>query len=512
MKYFVSGLIAVLCLALLLTACGAAKTEPAATGEPAASTEAAAGDETAAATAEPAAEDGPLTTGVAVTIGGRAYSPAEITYIYNSQFSRIAGSYAGSIMGLDASWGPVGLGARPYTGPETEGKSFATWRDYFLDSAYTYLGQVQHLIAYARENGIELTEEDLAETEDNLAMLDSYAAMYGFETVEEFVKASFGEGITLDILRTMEQENMLAGKAYTAYQESLTFGEEELAEAGAGYSDDYDSFSFAVYTVTPAAGEDGEIPDEARAEAEAEADAIIASYLDGDDVEDLYERFNGYLEEMLGESAGRSDAVLGRYIRGVYSDWLKDRARQPGDITKLQDGDSYSVALFLGRESGDYPTANIRHILIMAEQSEDGGWTEEALAAAKAEAERILAEWEAGEKTEESFAALAQQYSEDPGSASNGGLYENVYKGQMVPEFDAFCFAGHEPGDTGIVYGSNGGYAGYHVMYYAGEGPSIIRQMAEQALTEEALTEWLAELPAIVPGPDEALVDPIAES
>ena len=31
-------------------------------------------------------------------------------------------------------------------------------------------------------------------------------------------------------------------------------------------------------------------------------------------------------------------------------------------------------------------------------------------------------------------------------------------------------------------------------------------------MTEEALTEWLAELPAIVPGPDEALVDPIAES
>lgn len=40
-------------------------------------------------------------------------------------------------------------------------------------------------------------------------------------------------------------------------------------------------------------------------------------------------------------------------------------------------------------------------------------------------------------KDGEDFAKLAIENSEDPGSASNGGLYANVRRGQMVPEFEA---------------------------------------------------------------------------
>ena len=35
----------------------------------------------------------------------------------------------------------------------------------------------------------------------------------------------------------------------------------------------------------------------------------------------------------------------------------------------------------------------------------------------------------------ESMASIAKLYSEDPGSAPNGGLYNNIGHGQMVPEF-----------------------------------------------------------------------------
>ena len=116
--------------------------------------------------------------------------------------------------------------------------------------------------------------------------------------------------------------------------------------------------------------------------------------------------------------------------------------------------------------------------------------TDEAKAAAKARAEEILAEFEAGEKTEESFAALAEQYSEDQGSNTNGGLYENIYQGQMVPEFNDFCFGGHKPGDTAIVYGESSSYAGYHVVYYVGEGPLYSSYIAKSALQSEAMSDW----------------------
>ena len=125
--------------------------------------------------------------------------------------------------------------------------------------------------------------------------------------------------------------------------------------------------------------------------------------------------------------------------------------------------------------------------------AEDGTYSDEAKAAAKKAAEEILAKWESGEKTEESFAALANELSEDTGSNTNGGLYENVIKGQMVKEFDEFCFAGHQAGTTGIVYGESGSYAGYHVMYYVGEGQQYSDVLAKDSLATAALDALFAE-------------------
>ena len=85
---------------------------------------------------------------------------------------------------------------------------------------------------------------------------------------------------------------------------------------------------------------------------------------------------------------------------------------------------------------------------------------------AKAKAEDALAQWKAGDATEDSFAALANEYSQDPGSNTTGGLYEQVYQGQMVTEFNDWCFdPARQTGDTGIIHNES---TGYHVMYFVG--------------------------------------------
>ena len=61
----------------------------------------------------------------------------------------------------------------------------------------------------------------------------------------------------------------------------------------------------------------------------------------------------------------------------------------------------------------------------------------------------------------------------------------------MVEEFDAFCFDGHKPGDTGIVYGESGSYAGYHVMYYVGEGDLYSNVIAENDLRSADVEAWM---------------------
>jgi peptidyl-prolyl cis-trans isomerase C len=79
------------------------------------------------------------------------------------------------------------------------------------------------------------------------------------------------------------------------------------------------------------------------------------------------------------------------------------------------------------------------HILIGFPQNAD----EAAKTAARAKAAEVLKEVKAGKD----FAALAKQYSSDPGSAQNGGDLGFFQQGQMVPPFDKAAFS-MKPGET----------------------------------------------------------------
>ncbi len=116
---------------------------------------------------------------------------------------------------------------------------------------------------------------------------------------------------------------------------------------------------------------------------------------------------------------------------------------------------------------------NVRHILITpqadenAETDENGQpvLTEQNWTNAQMKADEIYKMWQEGDATEETFAALATEYTEDPGSMSTGGLYEEVYPGQMVEEFNDWCFdEARQVGDTAVIKTSYG----YHIMYFSG--------------------------------------------
>lgn len=130
---------------------------------------------------------------------------------------------------------------------------------------------------------------------------------------------------------------------------------------------------------------------------------------------------------------------------------------------------------------------NVRHILIYPEGATSETirtetFPEEAWAAGKATAEGILEQWLAGEKTEESFAALAGEYTQDPGSAYTGGLYTDVTEGQMVQNFNDWCFdPARQVGDYGIVETE----FGYHIMFYSGETLQWMIRAEEDVIGEK---------------------------
>lgn len=146
---------------------------------------------------------------------------------------------------------------------------------------------------------------------------------------------------------------------------------------------------------------------------------------------------------------------------------------------------------------------DVRHILVMPQggiEGEDGQMTysESEWSICQASAQAILDQWLAGEATEDTFAVLANTYSEDPGSNTVGGLYEQVTQGQMVPAFDAWCFdETRQTGDTGLVQTNYG----YHIMYFVGSQEAwytyaeadLIYERAS-ALVPDAVAKYEAEI------------------
>ncbi|MBR3950245.1 MAG: peptidylprolyl isomerase [Oscillospiraceae bacterium] len=134
---------------------------------------------------------------------------------------------------------------------------------------------------------------------------------------------------------------------------------------------------------------------------------------------------------------------------------------------------------------------DVRHVLIMPEGADSSNirtetFDEAAWASAKAKAEELLAQWEQGDKSEDSFAQLAMDHSQD-GSASTGGLYTDVTKGQMVENFENWCFdESRQHGDYGIVETE----FGYHLMFFVGSRPLWV-EYAESDLVNARSAEVL---------------------
>ena len=144
------------------------------------------------------------------------------------------------------------------------------------------------------------------------------------------------------------------------------------------------------------------------------------------------------------------------------------------------------------------------------------------------QAEQILQKAKGGED----FAKLAKEFSEDPGSKQEGGLYKDVKKGQMVPEFETAALA-LEPGQiTQNLVESNYGYHIIKLESKKGETynvrhilvmttapasnpyskPMNLSDKAREEIKSKKREKWLEEITAkneiILPNPEEIKIEP----
>lgn len=441
----------------------------------------------------------------AVTIDGKNYSASEMSYFYHDSYNtwtQTYGTYA-SYFGLDTS--------KPLDSQVYDEESAQTWADYFCEQGINNLKWTVAAYNESEEKGYEWSEEDENTVTSTIEAIKSYAAQNG-TTYKTYLKYIFGSLITPSVYENLLRQQTQANSYANTILDGFTYSESEIADYYAEHTKDFQLVDYDYVNVdgsVPATDENGntvEVTDEMKAEAmdaaKANAEAILAKVKAGEILETIAkdESYNATFQHIDGMTYSDNDLM----------NWAFDDSRAAGDNTIIENTQSYTVAVFGARYRNDYNTVNVRHILVNVDESEldtEAETYDADLQAkkdeAKAKADEILNEWKSGAATEDSFAELANKYSEDPGSNTNGGLYEQIYKDSMVPAFNDWIFAeGRKAGDAEVVYAerSNTGsdYKGYHIIYFVGEDAPYWQIQVENTLKNNAYNEWFDTLIASV--------------
>ena len=427
----------------------------------------------------------------AVTVDGVKYTPGQVDYYYYNALNNIRNSSYYSYMGIDDST-PIASQslsemAKMLLGVDSEEE--LTWHDYLLSTAKDNLSTTVTLANAAKAEGMTLSDENKQELEDTMASLKEYASSNGYSSAA-YLKLIFGENMTMNIFKDSVTTSMLALQYQQQYVDSLTFTDEELESA---YAEERLEFDVADYETLYFNGTAPSTTDESgntvAATEEAQAAAAEAAKTAYDEA--LARLESGEVLEHIApdyeDIANYNHVESGAYTGTDVTKWVFEESHEDGDHTGIESGASWYLVVFHSCGRPEYNTVNVRHILTLTGDDAD---------AAKATAEANLAEWKAGEATAESFAAMAEERSEDTGSAANGGLISGVAQDNTyVQSFQDWCFEdGRAVGDTGIVESSYG----YHVMYLDSFGEPYWKQAVTADLQNHRYTEWIELLTADV--------------
>ena len=394
----------------------------------------------------------------AVTIGNETYTAADVSYFYNTIYSSFVSknSYYLSVYGLDTSKSLKEQDC-PING--------STWYDYFRDQALESLKSYALLAQKAEAEGFDASEEVEQSVQETLSDLDASAASAGY-TRAQYIKAVCGPLVNEKVFERNIRMMALAQAYSNSYSDSLSYTSDEVQAAYDADPKSYQSVDIEYILFSSGAGSDATDEEKAQLldEAKQKAETALSRYAQGEAFDAIGEDMEGSYAHVAYAANGSSDMLT----------WAFDDARQAGDTTVATYGETgYYAVLFHSRSRNDYHTVSVRHILV---DSED-------------KANELLQQYTDGEQTEDAFAALAVANSTDS-NASSGGLYTDIYRGQMVSEFEDWCFdPSRQAGDTGIVQTSYG----YHVMYFVStnENPYWYVQ-AETSLKSSAYNEWYA--------------------
>ncbi len=350
-----------------------------------------------------------------------------------------------------------------------------TWYEYCIELIPEYVEYYLIFGEAGNASGIKLTDDEkrVIKSKAEKTDLGKYANKIGTDTVEQC--------LTLAAIAEKYKNSML---------DSIDISDEALNKEISENESSYKTVDYYFYTIPfddePETDNDS-LEEETvltSSQAKAFSDALKACK-DSDEFKSvlalkLAEYYPELKEDDI-ETSVKNSYAKNDTLREGYTimEWMFEADRKQYDVycdeaKEMQN--AYTVVMLDRLPSYDESkTVDAYHILLTKEVygSDD---------AAKNKADELLAQITAAEDKLEEFKKLAFEYTEDPGSLYTGGLYQNITEGQMVTEFNDWCFdEARKEGDCDIVKTSYG----YHIMYFKGPGLTVTKAQAAIALQDD---------------------------
>ncbi len=464
-------------------------------------------------------------------VGNEKISYAEYLYYYSRAYNQLSYNaqyykYYGYDYGYDTSLAPQDQEKKT----KDEDGNEITWVEYLHDQAVKTAQMYLAFYQEAKEAGTELTEADLAEVDkqiedlreeastanqsSNSSSSDNENQRAGY-SLNAYLRKAYGNGVTERFLKKQLKMESLVKKFYNDKSDEFEKGytEDEVKKV---FDESPDSYQFVTLRLYQFKNEslkqnDGESDDdlkkrqsESDAKTKANANEMFDGVTDEKSFVTLATKYNT-TEDYDADSSTLIKAALksqsqfnssATYLESMNSDlatWAFEGSTKAGDKKLIEDSDNgaYYVALMVNPKH-DVNTVTVRHILFLTQDSQTGkALSDDEIQKAKDKASETLAKWKAGEATEDSFATFATDLTEDTGSSSNGGLYENVVPGQMTGAFDKWIFDdSRKAGDTDIVESEYG----YHIIYFVSKNGTYADSAIRSSLASEDLEKFSDEI------------------
>ena len=404
--------------------------------------------------------------GTYITVGDENVSRVEFDYNYNLVLNSYMSQnyYFLSLLGLDLSGD---LSRQMFS-------DTLTWKDFFEEMTVDNLRRTKALKKEMEAAGF--TADVAEEYAEYRQLLQDQASNAGM-TVNAYVKEIYGTYATLSRIQDFVKESLMTTAYYNHVREEKMPSDQEITDYYEENKDSYDSVDYRLITVN------AELPTEPTELADPVEETSEASTEVGGEVE--YEPSEAEIEFAMQQAKSEADEaektvltegelyenMLNSSVSSTLREWLFDSARTPGDTTVIEDAanNRYYVLAFVDRYLDQTPSADLRVIM-----TEDGN------------AQAILDEWKAGAATEESFAALADQYNDSTYAGFEGGLVEAQVPSRLPEELGNWINdKSRSVGDAAFIKLEN--KETDYVVYYKGQNDPLWKLNIRETLLDDII-------------------------